>query len=51
MSVRKKFLQIIREALQSGDGTLRLLALVRAGMTCLALAAGAVVAARYANLL
>ncbi|MER7464064.1 hypothetical protein [Streptomyces sp. NPDC097981] len=51
MSARKNFLQIIREALQSGDGTLRLQALTRTAMTCLALAVGALVAARYVNLL
>jgi hypothetical protein len=44
-------MRIIREALQSGDGTLRLVFLMGAGVACGAALVGVVAAARLTGLL
>lgn len=48
--MRKIWLRIISEALKSGDGTLRLVFLMAAGVACGAALVGVLIAARLAGL-
>ncbi|MEU6557786.1 hypothetical protein ABZ915_47430 [Streptomyces sp. NPDC046915] len=49
--MRKSWMRIIREALQSGDGTLRLVFLMGAGVACSAALVGLLAAAKLVGLL
>ncbi|MDQ1045059.1 hypothetical protein QFZ76_003295 [Streptomyces sp. V4I2] len=49
--MRKSWMRIIREALQSGDGTLRLVFLMGAGVACGATFVGVLAVARLVGLL